>query len=300
MLQRAQWYNFTLVRVYGGRLAAMVAALLFTAALLGARLAAAPTAEGYRHAVAAAPLGGLFAVEATRVLRIGPEGGVATVGRTLGGLPLALSASDQDLLLGTDLGLQASEDGGRTWRWVGPAGRYPAVLRDGGLLIGGAWGRGLEVSSDGGLNWQLQRLPGSNEVAAVTDSGGPTWYAATLTGVDVSIDRGRTWQATAAGSRVTALHTDGAGALAGTWSGRLYRLNGAAASEVADAHAGIWSVEGTLLATTDGLRGTADPQLAHAEVTALVASGAALYAGVARGPLYRSLDGGVRWLRIAG
>lgn len=277
----------------------MVAALVFTAALLGARLATAPTAEGFRHAIAPAPLDGLFVVDGTRALRVGPEGGVATVGHTLGGLPLALAASDQDLLLGTDRGLQASEDGGHSWRWVGPAGRYPAVLRDGGLLIGGAWGRGLEVSSDAGLNWQLQRLPGSNEVAAVGDSGGPTWYAATLTGLDVSIDRGRTWQPMAVASRVTALQTDRAGALAGSWTGRLYRLNGLAASEVADVHAGVWSVAGGLVATTDGLRGTADPQLAHAEVTAVVGSGAALYAGVARGPLYRSLDGGVRWLRIA-
>lgn len=283
--------------VYGARALAMLAAFLFAGLLLAARLGSAPSGDGYRHALAAGPAGTAYAVEGDRALSLGPYGGVRRVGTTRGDSPLALSADGDRLLLGTDRGLQASEDGGRAWRRVGPPGHYPAVLREGDLLLAGDWSRGLEVSADAGRTWQRRRLPASNEVLALADARG-AWYAATLTGLVASPDRGLNWEPVPGTERASALEAAGGVVTVGTWRGRVARVGDAGAGPPRQVGGGVWALSGQLVATTAGLAGTADPRLARAEVTALVASGPARYAGVARGPLYRSLDAGATWQRI--
>ena len=289
------------MRLNGRRLAAVLAMFLFTGGLLASRFAAAPTAEGYRHAMAAAPGDSLYAIDAGgRALVIDPAGGALVRGQTLGGLPLALSADGERLLLGTDQGLQWSGDGGRTWRRTGPAGRYPAVLLDGDTALGGAWAGSLDLSQDGGRTWRALPTPGAHEFEAIAASGA-NWFVATLTSVIVSGGDGRAWREVGP-SRVTAFHADGAGVIAGTWRGEVLRLTSFLPPQpLADLHAGIWAVSGGLFATTAGLRGAgAGTPLEHAEVSALVASGPALYAGVARGPIYGSFDKGLTWQRVQG
>jgi hypothetical protein len=273
---------------------------VFTGALLAARLGVAPTAEGFRHAIAPAAGGALYVVDGSgRTSLVGPEGGVFARGVARGGLPLALASSGDHLLLGTDRGLQWSADGGRTWRVTGPAGRFPAVLVEGDTALAGGWAGSLELTEDGGRSWRAVPTPASHEFEAIVDSGGE-WYVATLTGVIVSVDRGASWLvASRPASRATALRAALQGVVVGTWRGELDQLQTTSAQPLTDVHAGIWALTETLVATTDGLRG-AHPgtPLDHAEVTALVSSGSAVYAGVARGPLYRSTDGGASWSRV--
>src|SRR5690348_2873032 len=94
----------------------VVLALLATTVLIGLRIAAAPTAAGYRHAMAAAPNGDLYEAQPGRGLVLATAGGNSVVeGPLPGGLPLALAADGQRLLLGTDQGLYQSADGGAHW-----------------------------------------------------------------------------------------------------------------------------------------------------------------------------------------
>src|SRR5579871_3617424 len=278
------------------RWAALLAVFAFTAVLVGARLAAAPNAAGYRHAIAAAPDGALYEVDgAGRARLIGPQGGVEVRGKTGADLPLALAADGDHLLLGTDRGLESSDDGGHTWAVTGPAGRYPAVMVEGDTALAGAWGGSLELTEDGGRTWRALPTPGAREFEAIAGAGG-AWYVATLTSVLVSVDRGAAWSEVPL-SRVTALEAAAGGVLAGTWRGDVWLLSAdRAAQHVAALGAGIWALAPSGAATTDGLRqgfaggpqcGGRSAPLAHAEITALVASGETVYAGVARGGLYR-------------
>lgn len=285
------------MRSYVRRWGALVAMFAFTGAVVGARLASAPNAYGVRHAIAAAPGGGLYEVDGSgRALLIGPQGGVAVRGQASGDLPLSLAASGDRLLLGTDRGLEMSTDGGRTWARTGPAGRYPVVLIEGDTALAGAWSGALQLTQDGGRTWTSLSTPGSREFTAVTSFDG-AWYVATLTSVLISVDRGASWSELPV-ARVTALSPYPGGAVAGTWRGQVFRLGpDRPPALLADLHAGIWAVTMFRAATTDGLRDDyaggpecADrkPRLEHAEVTALVESGDATYAGVAHGGLYRS------------
>lgn len=280
---------------YGGRFLALVAMFLLTSVLVGARLAAAPDARGYRHAIAAAPGGGLYAVDGGgRSLQVGPQGGVAVRGHTSGDLPLALAADGNQLLLGTDRGLEWSSDGGRSWRRTGPAGRYPAVMLAGATGLAGAWGGALELTQDGGRTWSALATPGAREFEAIATSAG-VWYVATLTSVLVSVDRGEAWSQLPV-ARVTAMAADAGGVVAGTWRGDVLRLTqDAQPVRLAGLEAGIWALAGPMAGTTAGLRGAPGPALARSEVTALVASGPVFYAGLARGGLYRSNDAGASW-----
>src|SRR5204863_69813 len=76
--------------------AGVVLALLATTVLIGLRVAAAPTASGYRHAMAAAPNGDLYEAEPGRGLVLATARGNSRVeGPLPAGLPLALAAAGQ-------------------------------------------------------------------------------------------------------------------------------------------------------------------------------------------------------------
>ncbi|MEP7105191.1 MAG: hypothetical protein ABI838_05035 [Chloroflexota bacterium] len=285
------------MRVYAGLLVALAA----TAALLGVRLAAAPTADGFRHAMAAAPGGGLYEADPGRGLVLAaPDGTSSVQGPLPGGLPLALAADQHRLLLGTDRGLFQSADGGAHWSASAVAlGRYPAVWVSGELGLAGAWGGRLWRSLDAGATWEGLPTPAADsQYQAVTAAAGVI-YAATLQHVNRSLDAGQMWEPTALPARVTALLAEGAQVRAATWDGRVYAIDptGAIRPQPRVA-AGVWALAAGTAATADGLAALTGTPLDHREVTAVVSAGSALYAGVARGPVYASADGGRAWRRI--
>jgi hypothetical protein len=98
---------------------------------------------------------------------------------------------------------------------------------------------------------------------------------------------------------VTALEPEGQQVLAATWDGRLYTIDGqGAVTRLPALPPGVWALAAGRAATTDGLAGMQGTPLDHREVTALVSAGNALYAGIARGPVYGSPDGGRSWVRV--
>lgn len=282
--------------------AGLALALIATIALLGLRLAVAPTAAGYRHAMAAAPNGDLYEADPARGLVLATVSGHSQVrGPLPAGLPLALAADGERLLLGTEVGLYQSSDGGAHWTAASVVqGHYPAVWAAGSLGLAGGWGGHLWSTRDCGQTWQgFTTPPGEDEFQALTVSDGVI-YAATLRHVIRSFNAGRTWEVTGLPARVTALQPGGPDVLAATWDGRLYSIDaGGAVQRAGDLGAGVWALGGGFAATTDGLAELHGTPLDHREVTGLVVSaGGALYAGVARGPVYGSSDGGRSWVRV--
>jgi hypothetical protein len=285
------------LRVYAGLLLALVA----TAAVLGVRLAAAPTADGYRHAMAAAPGGALYLADPERGLVLAAADGSSTVqGRLPGGLPLALAADQRRLLLGTDRGLFQSADAGAHWSASAVGlGRYAAVWVSGDLGLAGAWGGRLWRTLDAGTTWEGLPTPAADsQFQAVTVVRGVI-YAATLLHVNRSLDAGQVWEPTALPPRVTAFLVEGDQLRAATWEGGVYVIDptGAISSQPRVA-AGVWALAPESAATADGLAGLTGTPLDHREVTAVVSAGSALYAGVARGPVYASADGGRTWRQV--
>jgi photosystem II stability/assembly factor-like uncharacterized protein len=285
----------------GSRAAGLVLALVATTALIGLRLAAAPTSSGYRHAMAAAPGGDLYEADAARGLVLATVAGRSLVrGGLPSGQPLALAADGRRLVLGTDRGLYQSGDGGAHWSAAAVAqGRYPAVWASGSLGLAGGWDGRLWSTRDAGATWEaFPTPPGDVEFQAVTVGDGVI-YAATLQHVIRSFDAGRVWEVTALPARVTALEPEGQQLLAATWDGRFYRIDGqGAVTRLPDLSPGVWALAGGTAATTDGLVGMQGTPLDHREVTALISAGNALYAGIARGPVYGSPDGGRSWVRV--
>lgn len=279
-------------KVYGAALAIAV-----TAGLLLARLAVAPTADGYRHAIAPAPNGDLYAVEGGRALLVGREGGARLLGATGQALPLALAADGERLVLGTDAGVEVSSDGGAAWRAAAlPRGHYPAVWVVGGDVLAGRWGADVWRSTDGGASWRSLGSAGGGEYTALLGSAG-LLFAATLTGVWVTPD-GRGWDRAGTGTRVTALSSTSDGTvLAGDWTGGVYSVFPVAGPR-SSAGAAVWALVGRKVATTDGVRDGSTVALRGREVTALVSAGGRLYAGVARGPVLVSTDAGASWRRV--
>jgi hypothetical protein len=278
-------------RVYGA-----ATAILLTAVLFVTRISSAPSASGFRHAIAPAPGGALYAVQGGHALRVDSQGRVVRLGATGGALPLTLAADGQNLVLGTDSGVAVSQDGGATWRQAHlPRGHYPAVGASGSTLLAGQWAGEIWLSQDAGDSWRSIGAPGGGEYQAFAVSIG-SWYAATLTGVWVTADAGHRWSRTALPSRVTALETSGLGVIAGDWRGDVYAAEGVATSQrIASLGAGIWALNGSLIATTDGIRGGRGLLLAGKEISALVSAGDSLYAGIAGGPVLVSWDAGRSW-----
>lgn len=280
-------------RVYGAAIAIVV-----TLALLLVRFASAPTATGFRHALAPAPNGDLYAVEGGHALLVGREGGTRVLGVTGAALPLALAADGARLALGTDAGVEVSTDGGATWRAAAlPRGHYPAVWIAGGDVVAGRWAGEVWRSADGGATWRSLGVVGGGEYAQLLGATG-VLFAATLTGVWLTPD-GREWQQAVAVTRVTALASDAGVVTAADWRGSIYTVYPAAGRR-AGVGAAVWALAGGRAATTDGVRDGARVSLRGREVTALVSAGDRLYAGVARGPVLVSTDGGRSWRTVLG
>ncbi len=254
------------------------------------------------YAMAPAPNGDLYEAQAGRGLVLATAGGGSRVqGPLPAGLPLALAADGRRLLLGTDQGLYQSADGGAHWSAAAVIqARYPAVWAAGSLGLAGGWDGRLWSTRDAGRTWEaFTTPPGEDEFQALTVSDGVI-YAATLRHVIRSVDAGRVWEVTELPARVTALEAGGQQVLAATWEGGLYSLaESGAVQRVGDLNAGVWAIGGGFAGTTDGLAGVRGTPLDRREVTALVVSaGGTVYAGVARGPVYGSADGGHSWLRV--
>ncbi|HEX6547274.1 MAG TPA: hypothetical protein VF134_00855 [Candidatus Dormibacteraeota bacterium] len=283
------------MRAYTG----LALALLATVGLLAVRIAAGPTGAGIRHAMAAAPDRGLYYAAPGSLLLVRPEGGVRLLATTLGpGTPLALAADSDFLVLGTTAGVEQSSDGGRTWG-AAPvaAGHYPAVFVSGSTALAGEWGGAIWTTTDRGSSWRrTAALRG--EYQALTALHGE-WFAATLTGLLRSPDRGASWETTGTPPRVMALQPAGDQVLAATWPGQIFSIGAIGDPKlVTDLHVGVWTLAAGLAATTDGVRDSGAVALAGREVSALVDSDGILYAGVAGGPVELSTDGGRTWTQL--
>jgi photosystem II stability/assembly factor-like uncharacterized protein len=102
---------------------------------------------------------------------------------------------------GGNLGLIASEDGGRSWSQLAEGAGGPVDFHQMDVssaapeTIYGAYGGNLQISRDGGKEWQVVGpVPeGLIDLAASSKDPG-TLYAATQSGLLKSEDGGRTWQ----------------------------------------------------------------------------------------------------------
>ena len=100
------------MRVYArSRAVGLALALVATTALIGLRLAAAPTSTGYRHAMDAAPGGDLYEADPGWGLVLTTVTGHSQVRGVLpAAQPLALAADGSRLVMGTDRGPMAFQD----------------------------------------------------------------------------------------------------------------------------------------------------------------------------------------------
>ena len=118
---------------------------------------------------------------------------------------------------GGNLGFIESGDGGRTWRQLseGAAEYGPVdfhmmdVSKADPSVIYGVY-RELQVSRDGGRNWQTVDVPPRRMIDLAASARDPdTIYAATESGLYISMDGGQSWHATkVAGQPVTLIEID--------------------------------------------------------------------------------------------
>ncbi len=116
----------------------------------------------------------------------------------------SLEMRDEDPALGTNLGVQRSTDGGRTWETITPEMDQPydfhamtATHGDPPVIIGGdSGGRGVVRSPDGGETWEAVEAGGlPDQVGAFTVSpDGSKLYASTEAGLLRSDDLGEGWE----------------------------------------------------------------------------------------------------------
>ena len=285
-----------------GRLAVLLAALLLAAGVTAIRVGASPQGAGFRHGIAAAPDGGAYVADPGRgrLVAVDSAGHVEDRGRLPAGIPVALASDGaRFLVFVTDHGAASSVDAGLTWRSVpAPAGRYTAAWVSGRTALVGRWAGHLYRTDDAGGTWA--EVPETGNWQVIAAAGADVW-AATLTGVIRSADGGRTWTATGLPSRVTALTAGPGGLLAARWDGTtLILADGRPPSAGPRYPAGVWALAGGLAATVSGLADATGPRpgLGRREVTALVASGSTLYAGLASGPVVESTDGGATWRTV--
>lgn len=101
---------------------------------------------------------------------------------------------------GGNMGVIASEDGGRTWKQLSDGARGPVdfhamdVSASDPDVLYGLYG-GVQVSQDGGRSWEVRGAPPADTFAlAASATDADTVYAATREGLMVSRDGARTWE----------------------------------------------------------------------------------------------------------
>ncbi len=223
-------------------------------------------------------------------------------------------------------GVYRSTDDAVSWAYVGPAQATIMaciVLPDSSLLIGDRDGTGVYRSFDDGDHWQGANTGLGNrfirrfELAATGEL-----YVGTRDGVFRSLDSGGTWSAAnsgMAGMWVRGLTTNDRGEVfAGGSRTGIYRstnggqdwqqvntgLTGVVRALLADGEARVYAGSGNQVfvsadgggswtSKSDGLSG--DP---NAEIAALSRnSNGHFFAATVNGDVYRSLDGGLTWVR---
>ena len=121
---------------------------------------------------------------------------------------------------GGNMGVIASEDGGRTWEQLSEGAGGPVdfhamdVSASDPDVIYGLFG-GVQVSEDGGQTWEVRGAPPADVFAlAASATDANTIYAATRNGLMVSRDGARTWEpAHSARSPASLVHTGPDGTL---------------------------------------------------------------------------------------
>jgi len=222
---------------------------------------------------------GTFAVEEDRILRFdGAAERWVEVRAPVRTWIAALAAAD-GIVLALDLHgrLEATEDGGASWRRLVPPGRgappITAVATAGGTIWAGTSAQGIFRSDDGGASWQeasggfptYQGTAGTQfrEVAALLAADGSLW-AATGPGYERNADPWEPVQVSGAG----VWRSDDGGA---SW---------------------IRAAEGLPTLLVAGER-------RFEPLAALAAGDGSILAATDRGALYLSRDGGARWERAA-
>lgn len=94
------------------------------------------------------------------------------------------------------LGLIASRDRGRTWRYVSLEGSDLHLLRAVGDVLYSNDGQQLRASRDGGRSWRELAGPEGLIDLAIDPTNGERVLASTESGVQLSRDAGRTWRRT--------------------------------------------------------------------------------------------------------
>lgn len=233
------------------------------------------------------------------------DGGASIVAKNTGLTNLNITAlilgtAVDTLYAGTSGGVFKSVDGGTTWtassngltapdntknppvQVIQPVTALAIDTADPSIMYAGT-PVGLYVSSNGGANWVVQSLPGTNPpVTAITrHPSDPTFYISTPNGPYRG--SGTAWTSLTLGLRdpgVTSMAVDTSGNIyAGTSAGGVFK-----------------SADG---ATWSEANGTTPTNLGNLRIRTLVIRGGTLYAGTGGGGVFKSADGGATWTAIS-
>jgi photosystem II stability/assembly factor-like uncharacterized protein len=241
------------------------------------------------------------------------------------GHALSLDQVDTDrAYLGTDAGVNRTDDGGWTWKPLafpisGEARRVSFADRDNGAVVGSF--EGVAVTRDGGTSWTQYRpwTGRSYDVVALPE----VWYGLAESGLYASTDRGRVWkqlhasflplttyQRMAWSDKDTGVVSNAAYAFTTSDGGRtwtsaatssLYAFDALSLSPGEAAVGGERSVHsgrpwvGHVEASRHAPYTLADRGVSDEQVHGLARSGSTLYAVGVEGLLARSTDAGRSW-----
>jgi photosystem II stability/assembly factor-like uncharacterized protein len=220
--------------------------------------------------------------------RAGPDGEAALVSEVQDFMGFNAHPHDADTLFasghpagGGNLGFVASRDGGRTWTQISPGHDGPVDFHQMTVSaadpdrIYGAYG-GLQVSEDGGSTWRsVGPAPEGLIDLSASANNSDVLYAATETGLLVSLDAGEAWSPLLQGPPVTLVEATGEGIFAFVYGKGL-----------------LWTREDALEWTTLSADWGND-YLLHLAVDPT--SGDRMFAATGHGVVLESGDGGRTW-----